>query len=79
MKNDGRSTRFGRWLYDHGYSTIIAIYGVSWSLAMIGWFMMLWAYDFIVTFGSREGQQRAIWAAHRSAGFDILTLLVRKP
>jgi cytochrome b561 len=44
---------------------------------MIGWFMMLWAYDFIVTFGSGEGQQRAIWAAHSSAGFGVLTLLVR--
>jgi hypothetical protein len=78
MKSGGRSTRFGAKLYDHGYSTTVAIYGVSWSLATIGWFMMLWTYDFILTFGSREGQQRTIWAAHSKAGFDILTLLVRR-
>lgn len=77
MNGEGKRSRVGELLYERGYSTGIAIYGVCWSLALIGWFMMLWSYDFILTFGDREGQERRIWAAHSRAGFDVLTLLVR--
>ena len=77
MNDTDKTSRLGAWLYDHGYSTAIAIYSVSGSLAIICFCMMLWAYDFVITFGSREGSGSAIWAAHSNAGFDILTLLVR--
>jgi hypothetical protein len=77
MNTDGRYTRVGEWLYERGYSSRIAIYGVSWSLALIGWCMMLWSYDFLQTFGYREGGYHRFWSAHFLAGFEILTLLVR--
>jgi hypothetical protein len=76
MKEDGETSTIGRWLYDHGYSTTIAIYGVSGSLAIIGFAMMLWAYDFIMSYADRTYQENAIWGAHSKAGFDILTALV---
>jgi hypothetical protein len=77
MSADGKYTRVGEWLYERGYSSRIAIYGVSWSLALIGWCMMLWSYDFLQTFGYRDGGYRRFRSAHFLAGFDILTLLVR--
>ena len=77
MSTDGKYTRVGEWLYERGYSSRIAIYGVSCSLALIGWFMMLWSYDFIQTFGFRDGGHHRFRSTHFLAGFDILTLLVR--
>jgi hypothetical protein len=77
LNTDGKHTRVGEWLYERGYSSRIAIYGVSWSLALIGWCMMLWSYDFLQTFGYRDGGYRRFWSNHFLAGFDILTLLVR--
>ena len=77
MNTDGRYTRVSEWLYEHGYSSTIAIYGVSWSLALIGWCMMLWSYDFLKTFGFYHGGYHRFWSPHFRAGFDILTLFVR--
>jgi hypothetical protein len=77
MNTDGRYTRVGEWLYGRGYSSKIAMYGISWSLALIGWCMMLWSYDFLQTFGYRDGGYHRFWSTHFLAGFDILTLLVR--
>ena len=76
MKNDNKASQFRIWLYGHGYSTTVALYGVSGTLTTIGFLMMAWAYNFITSFGSRQSLENAIWAAHSNAGFDMLTLLV---
>jgi hypothetical protein len=77
MNTDGKDTMVGGLLYELGYSSRVAIYGVSWSLGLIGFFMMLWSYDFMKTFGDRDGGNHRLWSTHFYAGFDILTLLVR--
>ena len=79
LNSDDQPSPLGQWMYSKGYSTAIAIYFISGCLSVIGFGMMLFAYDFLVTFASgsyrRDGN---IWAAHSAAGFDVLTIMVGK-
>lgn len=72
LHGNGRFRPLGRWLYQRGYSTEVAIYCISRVLSIVGFSIMMWSYASLLSFADRQDLRYVIWSAHFHARFGVL-------